>query len=102
MNLQTAKCTTCGASLNLQPDQPIVTCNFCKSQVIVSHALDFAKVEVDKSKDLVKYRDNLKKYVRNNSIEEILRKTTQVESSSKILSNTSENLQEIVSSFKIY
>ena len=37
-----------------------------------------------------------------NLIEEILRKTTQVESSSKILSNSSENLQEIVSSFKIY
>ena len=37
-----------------------------------------------------------------NLIDEILKKTTQVESSSKILSNSSENLQEIVSSFKIY
>ena len=75
MKLETAKCTTCGASLKLEVDKTISECSYCKSQIIVSNALDFNKVEVDKSKDIIKYRDNLKKYIRNNSIEEILRVT---------------------------
>jgi hypothetical protein len=78
MKLQTAKCTTCGASLKLEVDKAISECAYCKSQIIVSNALDFNKVEVDKSKDIIKYRDNLKKYVRNNSIEEILRVSNQI------------------------
>jgi len=78
MKLQTAKCTTCGASLKLEVDKTISECSYCKSQIIVSNALDFNKVEVDKSKDIIKYRDNLKKYVRNNSIEEILRVSNQI------------------------
>jgi hypothetical protein len=78
MKLQTAKCTTCGASLKLEVDKTISECAYCKSQIIVSNALDFNKVEVDKSKDIIKYRDNLKKYVRNNSIEEILRVSNQI------------------------
>jgi alpha-tubulin suppressor-like RCC1 family protein len=78
MKLQTAKCTTCGASLKLQVDKTISECSYCKSQIIVSNALDFNKVEVDKSKDIIKYRDNLKKYIRNNSIEEILRVSNQI------------------------
>jgi uncharacterized repeat protein (TIGR02543 family) len=78
MKLQTAKCTTCGASLKLEVDKTISECSYCKSQIIVSNALDFNKVEVDKSKDIIKYRDNLKKYIRNNSIEEILRVSNQI------------------------
>ncbi len=78
MKLQTAKCTVCGASLKLEVDKTISECSYCKSQIIVSNALDFNKVEVDKSKDIIKYRDNLKKYVRNNSIEEILRVSSQI------------------------
>jgi len=78
MKLQTAKCTVCGASLKLSVDKTISECSYCKSQIIVSNALDFNKVEVDKSKDIVKYRDNLKKYIRNNSIEEILRVSNQI------------------------
>jgi hypothetical protein len=78
MKLQTAKCTTCGASLKLEVDKTISECSYCKSQIIVSNALDFNKVEVDKSKDIVKYRDNIKKYIRNNSIEEILRVSNQI------------------------
>jgi uncharacterized repeat protein (TIGR02543 family) len=78
MKLQTAKCTVCGASLKLEVDKTISECAYCKSQIIVSNALDFNKVEVDKSKDIIKYRDNLKKYVRNNSIEEILRVSNQI------------------------
>ena len=78
MKLQTAKCTTCGASLKLSQDKAISECSYCKSQIIVSNALDFNKVEVDKSKDIVKYRDNLKKYIKNNSIEEILRVSNQI------------------------
>jgi uncharacterized repeat protein (TIGR02543 family) len=78
MKLETAKCTVCGASLKLSQDKTISECSYCKSQIIVSNALDFNKVEVDKSKDIIKYRDNLKKYIRNNSIEEILRVSNQI------------------------
>ena len=78
MKLQTAKCTVCGAGLKLEVNKTISECSYCKSQIIVSNALDFNKIEVDKSKDIIKYRDNLKKYVRNNSIEEILRVSNQI------------------------
>jgi hypothetical protein len=78
MDIKTAKCTVCGANLKLKHDENITTCSYCKSQVIVSNALAFAKVEVDRSKDLVKYRTNLKKYANNNSIEEILRVSNQI------------------------
>jgi alpha-tubulin suppressor-like RCC1 family protein len=73
MKLQTAKCTTCGASLKLQVDKTISECSYCKSQIIVSNALDFNKVKLDRSEDIKKYRLNLSKFVKNNSLEEILR-----------------------------
>jgi hypothetical protein len=73
MKLQTAKCTVCGASLKLEIDKAISECSYCKSQIIVSNALDFAKVKLDRSEDIKKYRENLAKFVKNNSLEEILR-----------------------------
>jgi DNA-directed RNA polymerase subunit RPC12/RpoP len=63
MILKTAKCTVCGASLKLDVNKDLVNCTYCKSQIIVSNALDFAKVELDRSKDIVKLRDNLIKFV---------------------------------------
>jgi alpha-tubulin suppressor-like RCC1 family protein len=75
MKLQTAKCTTCGASLKLSQDKAISECSYCKSQIIVSNALDFAKVKLDRSEDIKKYRENLSKFVKNNSLDEILRVT---------------------------
>jgi len=75
MKLQTAKCTTCGASLKLSQDKAISECSYCKSQIIVSNALDFAKIKLDRSEDIKKYRENLSKFVKNNSLDEILRVT---------------------------
>jgi basic membrane protein A len=75
MKLETAKCTTCGASLKLSQDKAISECSYCKSQIIVSNALDFAKVKLDRSEDIKKYRENLAKFVKNNSLDEILRVT---------------------------
>jgi hypothetical protein len=76
MKLQTAKCTTCGASLKLEVDKTISECSYCKSQIIVSNALDFAKIKLDRSEDIKKYRENLAKFVKNNSLDEILRVTS--------------------------
>ena len=73
MKLETAKCTVCGASLKLSQDKAISECSYCKSQIIVSNALDFAKVKLDRSEDIKKFRENLAKFVKNNSLDEILR-----------------------------
>jgi alpha-tubulin suppressor-like RCC1 family protein len=72
MILKTAKCTVCGASLKLDVNKDLVNCTYCKSQIIVSNALDFAKVELDRSKDIVKLRDNLIKFVNGNSLTQII------------------------------
>ena len=72
MILKTAKCTVCGASLKLDVNKDLVNCTYCKSQIIVSNALDFAKVELDRSKDIVKLRDNLIKFVNSNSLTQII------------------------------
>jgi hypothetical protein len=57
-----------------------------------------------------KMRDEMGKELKNsnslsenslNLIYEIITKTTQVESSAKILSNSSENLKDLVTSFKV-
>ena len=78
MKLQTAKCTTCGASLKLEVDKAISECSYCKSQIIVSNALDFNKVKLDRSEDIKKYRENLAKFVKNNSLDEIIRTSNNI------------------------
>jgi hypothetical protein len=78
MQLQTAKCTVCGATLKLNIENEFVECKFCLNQIIVKQAFEFAKVEVDRSKDILKYRNNLVSFLSNNSIKEILRVSSNI------------------------
>lgn len=77
----------------------------------ISHLVEVQAKELQSiSYETKKTRDEMGKEMENSSnlsenslnlIYEIIRKTSQVESSSKILSNSSENLKDLVSSFKI-
>jgi hypothetical protein len=78
MKLQTANCTYCGAGLSLTPDKEITKCRFCQNQIIVKNAFDLSKVEVDKTKDIINLRANLRKYVKINSFKEIIRTSGQL------------------------
>ena len=73
MKLESAKCTTCGANLKIEIDAHTAECKFCHNQIIVKNAFDFAKVELDRTKDIKNYRNNLDKAVKNSNFEEILR-----------------------------
>jgi hypothetical protein len=78
MKLQTANCTYCGAGLSLAPDKEITKCRFCQNQIIVKNAFDLSKVEVDRTKDIINLRANLRKYVKINSFKEIIRTSGQL------------------------
>jgi DNA-directed RNA polymerase subunit RPC12/RpoP len=73
MKLESAKCTTCGANLKIEIDAHTAECKFCHNQIIVKNAFDFAKVELDRTKDIKNYRNNLAKAVKNSNFEEMLR-----------------------------
>jgi len=73
MNLKDARCTNCGASLKLEPQKTLAECDYCHSTILVSDAVELALVEVDKTKDILKYRSLLSDAVSKNSIDEILR-----------------------------
>ena len=55
MKLQTAKCTVCGASLKLSQDKAISECSYCKSQIIVSNALDFIETLLEENFQSLNY-----------------------------------------------
>jgi hypothetical protein len=68
-----AKCTTCGAGLTIKKGDKTCVCEYCQSTNIVENALALGKVEVDVTEDIKKLRENLKTFVQQNSIDEILR-----------------------------
>jgi len=76
--MKKANCTNCGAQLNLNNDNPISICDYCKTTVNVSDALGFSKVQIDHELDIRKLRDGLAKAVRLNNIDEILRISQQI------------------------
>jgi DNA-directed RNA polymerase subunit RPC12/RpoP len=78
MKLKTANCTYCGANLTLSPDKDITKCRYCQNQIIVKNAFELSKVEVDKTKDIVNLRSNLRKYVKIVSFKEIIRTSGQL------------------------
>jgi hypothetical protein len=71
--LNQAKCTTCGAGLTVKQGDKTCVCEYCQSTNIVENALALGKVEVDVTQDIKKLRENLKTFVQQNSIDEILR-----------------------------
>ena len=68
-----AKCTTCGAGLTIKKGDKTCVCEYCQTTNIVENALALGKVEVDVTQDIKKLRENLKTFVQQNSIDEILR-----------------------------
>jgi len=78
MELRDARCTNCGASLTLEPQKTMTTCTYCQSQIMVSKAIDLALVEVDRTKDIEKFRRLLDEAIQKNSIKEIERLSAQI------------------------
>ena len=68
-----AKCTNCGAGLNINQGDKTCVCSFCQTTNIVENALALGKVEVDVTKDIQTLRTNLATFAQQNSIDEILR-----------------------------
>ena len=73
MEVKDARCTNCGASLKVEPQKTITTCDYCHSDILISGAIELALVEVDKTKDIAKTRENLRNAIKHNHIEEIKR-----------------------------
>jgi hypothetical protein len=73
MDIKDARCTNCGASLKVEPQKTITECDYCHSTIMVSNALELALVEVDKTKDIQRYRSLLNDAIQKNSVGEILR-----------------------------
>lgn len=59
MILQDARCTNCGASISLSSDEVSAKCQYCQTQLVLEQAIAFSKVEVDRSKEIVKLRQGL-------------------------------------------
>ena len=78
MEVRDARCTNCGAQLNLSSETPITRCEYCQSELIVEHAIAFSKVQIDHSKDIQNYRQGLADAVRMESYQEILRLARQI------------------------
>ena len=73
MNTIDAKCTMCGASLQVIETETIITCNYCTTTNIVQNTIDFANSDFQETSQIKRYRENLSSFVIQNSIEEILR-----------------------------
>jgi len=73
MNTINAKCTMCGAGLEVVAIETIVTCSFCTTTNIVQNTIDFAKANPNETSQIKRYRENLSSFIEQNSIDEILR-----------------------------
>ena len=76
MELKSLKCPVCGASVDANKidfTRKIAKCSSCDETFVIEQAEYFAKVEVDKSKDIKNYRTNLSVAVEKNNVEEIRR-----------------------------
>ncbi len=76
MELKSLKCPVCGASVDVNKidfTRKIAKCSSCDETFVIEQAENFAKVEVDKSKDIKNYRTNLSIAVEKNNVKEIKR-----------------------------
>ncbi|MDR3319063.1 MAG: TIR domain-containing protein [Clostridiales bacterium] len=70
MQGETLRCTTCGNSSNLRIDAEHKTgfCPACRNTFVVSIAEEFAKVEIDRAKDIENLRELLRDAVNKNDV----------------------------------
>lgn len=73
MKNQEAKCTNCGAGLEVVQDTKIVVCGYCASTIILENAIDFAKNDPSNNVEIQLLRENLAEYLKRDSILEIKR-----------------------------
>jgi len=78
MILHDARCTNCGASLSLVSDELTAKCQYCQSQLVIEQAIAFSKVEVDRSKEIVKLRQGLEQAIHLDSHKEIVRISSEI------------------------
>lgn len=78
MILHDARCTNCGASLSLGSDEVTAKCQYCQSQLVIEQAIAFSKVEVDRSKEIVKLRQGLEQAIQLDSHKEIVRISSEI------------------------
>lgn len=73
MDIKNAKCTNCGAILNVNAYQSIIQCEYCHTSNVVEQALNFGKLKIDHTDDILSLRKNLTSAIKDNNIQEIKR-----------------------------
>lgn len=66
-------CTICGSPLHdLKEGDHIVTCAYCKNQVILEQAIAFGKVEIDHTKAIRSLRELLLRAIQLNDVKSMI------------------------------
>lgn len=76
MELKSLRCPNCEAPIDpekIDVTKKIGKCPYCGDSFVVEQAENFAKVEVDRAKEIKNYRENLKRAVEKNAVKEIKR-----------------------------
>lgn len=73
METKRAICTICGSPLHdLKEGDHIVTCAYCKNQVILEQAIAFGKVEIDHTKAIRSLRELLLRAIQLNDVKSMI------------------------------
>ncbi len=73
MDIHEARCTSCGANLKVEPHKHTIQCDYCQNTILAKNAIELALVEVDKTKDIAKFRLNLNEAVLTSNYPQMLR-----------------------------
>ena len=72
MEFESARCTTCGGSINIDINKEVWRCNYCGNTFLVKQAIDLSSKREDEIKSIEKLNTNLIRSVNANKIESII------------------------------
>ncbi len=72
MDIKQARCTSCGASLEINGRPSTLKCDYCQNYIVISHAIHLASQAIEKIDDIAHVRDHLNTAVHHNNIDDIL------------------------------
>jgi phosphonate transport system substrate-binding protein len=67
-----ARCTSCGASLEIIGRPSTIQCDYCQNHIVLSHAIHLASQDIEKIDDIAHAREHLSTAVEHNNIDDIL------------------------------
>jgi hypothetical protein len=72
MDIKQARCTSCGASLEINGRPSTLKCDYCQNHIVLSHAIHLASQDIEKIDDIANVREHLATAVHQNNIDDIL------------------------------